>query len=437
MPATSPGQGQEDERRIPREDDHRRVSLLPTLDRQDQKVFNKGLPHQRCLLLQAELVSDPPTLKLLDAAPMTDVGASMSLTEIAIAGSAFLSVKRHYRKLIRQRHEHGMLLTHWANAMQSYQDKRRLAHESFAELATFPLQAEPGPIRTTTTYFQSIKSQLQDDQVVLAEQYRTTLDLDAKTGSLESEIASEETQFLAALTDFMRSLPGGAVLLKQLEVDSGGRVSSNAEATEDIPELADRYFHKLGEIRLKRESLGEFEDAHEETLRQRDLLRDQESEPLDSDDDFQAAYAQEYELLVKEIREGDAEAESLRQVCELQGLDLQYLRHRNRSDSSSDATPLQYPPRAFFGGDDIASAAFGALTLPPLAGSVIIRGSATGDPEEVDPSQGMYEPTGAHVEQWLHEVHDQDDHLEATKPPTTPETPRLFPAQKLSLEIYH
>ncbi len=122
--------------------------------------------------------------------------------------------------------------------------------------------------------------------------------------------------------------------------DSYASSAHTLESDDEVPlELAE-YYDKAGDVSVISDSLNDLELDRIEKRTQRDLLRDQDTRPITSEEQFEAAYNDERSVLRNRLHDTRSNVDILRSQCIRMGLDVESRKWRKaRISRGSGSSP--------------------------------------------------------------------------------------------------
>ncbi|KAK0333725.1 hypothetical protein LTR94_019623 [Friedmanniomyces endolithicus] len=158
--------------------------------------------------------------------------------------------------------------------------------------------------------------------------------------NLGTPMANSTVLFQAPMSIPGRTTGAPSDTASQGSASSGSPASGSSEV--DHP-LRRQYFAAARELSVAKGRLYDWETEKADELGKRDLIRDQEREPEVSDIDFESTYSALREQIQQEMRDRLKKAESLRDQCINQGLDVNDVRWHHLS--THDVTAGVYGAR--------------------------------------------------------------------------------------------
>lgn len=242
-----------------------------------------------------------------------------------------------YGTLSRRRNDQMLLQTQTATEISTYRYKRKFAEDSILQLlATFSEQREEEMKSVPQQTIQSLKAQLVDDGLALESQSQIAMEVESRNSNNQFKVAESETLFMVALKELILNMPGGSELWTDMDtmaVVARQKVDNLSEATDEIPELAQKYFEAAGNVYIIREQLMESHQQHIDERAMRDFMRDQGDIPAMLDSIFESEYESKQAALKERLEEAMRLADQAKRTCDDHGIDVEALRHRNRSDT--------------------------------------------------------------------------------------------------------
>lgn len=170
-----------------------------------------------------------------------------------------------------------------------------------------------------------------------------THDFEARLSLAEAEMQRHEEkviQVATAVHDVLRQIALPAESGTATVVDSDMHSLVSDSSSEGIPGVVERYFDKLGDLRLEKDKLFDLDQEHRQERVQRQLERDQDRLPERSDEEFEEHWLMVFADAEMAFEKAKERAGKALQACKKRGLDPNdYRKNFSRLPDEAIGTP--------------------------------------------------------------------------------------------------
>lgn len=189
------------------------------------------------------------------------------------------------------------------------------------------------PTATYTDRLHSLQAQVVED----FERHNTAssqiVDMEEHLSNSEYELQRSERKLIQVVNSMMQTISELPVPKPE---SSGASSEPDRDLHEDLPGLVEHYFEKVGDVKIERERLWNLRFEHVEARAARTLQVEQDRLLELTDEKFETAFEEEYQLARQSVDNAVRKAELARAVCLGEDIDPEdYRRPRSRSNHDS------------------------------------------------------------------------------------------------------
>ena len=275
---------------------------------------------------------------------------------------------RRYNRIVPLRPEVLTLRSRKEHMLLTAADHKRFvgaSQDAFLKEASTMLQSEPSP--RSIEHLQRLHAQVQQDHERQTQDAQERLDLEAELGEKEYDLQRLEHSLAQAARQM-------ADVVKQVNLPEQTETRPETEPSEapaeQMPQLVQIYFDKVGEASVLRDRLIELSFNQRDARTRRIFQADQDQPLQTTDEEFEESNQREYAEAEKELEAALEKVEFARKLCVADDFDPELYRKPQSVSGHVDASSISDVPVEPNTPNPELEDAIGAAQTPPEFGHI-------------------------------------------------------------------